>query len=81
MITLEKSNKTILNKIVTCDKLRFIINNTTYEQLYKLFDEDSDFNVSGYNCMQFMLFLAFLGTGYAHNLYDRIQLNPEFMES
>jgi len=66
---LSKSYKKLCQAVITDAKLNAIIQNTTYDELFDMLG--SVFDIKVYNTYEFLLFIAFLGTGgKAHNLYD-----------
>lgn len=68
--TLHKLYKIICQKIITDVKLNAIIQNTTYDKLFEMIG--TVFETKKYNVFEFLLFLAFLGTGgKAHNLFNK----------
>lgn len=68
-IILCKSYRKWFQTIITDAKLNTIIQNTTYDKLFDMLG--NVFDIKGYNTYEFLLFLAFLGTGgNAYNLYE-----------
>ncbi len=66
---LQQNYKKLCQNIITDAKLNDIIQKTTYAELFDMLG--SVFDIKGYNTYEFLLFLAFLGTGgKAHNLYE-----------
>jgi hypothetical protein len=74
-----KHHKVICAKIIKNEQLNYIIQNTSYDELFELFKNSGSFNIDKYNVLEFLMLLAFLGNdGIPHNLYCEIKLNPEY---
>jgi hypothetical protein len=66
---LDQNYKKLCQSVITDAKLNTVIQNTTYLELFDMLG--SVFDIKGYNTYEFLLFIAFLGTGgKAHNLYE-----------